>query len=68
MPYQKQYKSDNRRIYKVSIDPEDSELIYTVVNFKIKDKRFARPIIMTGKMANKYLHEKFMKANPDFKF
>ena len=69
MPYQKQTKSDNRRIWrKAGIDPEDGEMTYKAVNYKIKDKRFARPIILTGKMASQYLHEIFMKANPDFKF
>lgn len=69
MAYQKQNKSDNRRIWqKAGIDQSDGEMTYEAVNLKIKDKRFARPIILTGKMASEYLHEIFMKANPDFRF
>jgi len=69
MAYQKQTKIDNRRIWrKAGIDPKDGEMTYTAVNLKIKDKKFARPIILTGKMASQYLHNEFMRMNPDYRF
>ena len=51
MAYQKQYKSDSRRCYRSRIDPKDGEKIYEVISNKIKDRRFARPIILTAKQA-----------------
>lgn len=55
MAYQKQYKSDNRRIWRKSgIDPEDGQATYKIVNIKLKDKKFARPIILIGKMADEW--------------
>jgi hypothetical protein len=64
MAYQKQTKSDNRRIWKkTGVDPKDGESLYRAVNVKIKKKSFARPIILTGWTASRYMIELFNKSN-----
>jgi hypothetical protein len=60
MAYQRQTKSDNRRIWKkVFIDPSDNEGVYEAVSFKIKDKNFSRPIILNYNLASDYANKLF---------
>ena len=65
MAYQKQTKVDNRRIWKFKgIDPEDGEPIYEIRPIKLKNKDFARPIILTAKLSYDYfLNEFFNQLN-----
>lgn len=51
---------DRRRWNRISfkrnnIVDNDGEIIYTIVGFKFKNKKFARPIILTGKMAENWV-------------
>jgi hypothetical protein len=62
MPYQKQTKTDNRRQWRKSgIDSKDGEQTYKLVSIKLKDKIFARPIILIGNLALKYFLDSWRK-------
>lgn len=54
MPYQKQTSIDNRRSFKFSGVDSDGEGTWVATSFKIKNKVFSRPIILTGKQAVDY--------------
>jgi DNA modification methylase len=57
MAYQKQYNGGSctlRNYKKLKKKCKDGESLYVTVSFKLKEKRFARPIILTGKMAREY--------------
>lgn len=49
----------NRRCFtKSGIDPKDGERTYKIVSFKFKKKSFARPVLLTNKMASDWYIKK----------
>jgi len=56
MAFQKQINlGDNRRQFKsIKETIEDGYGQITIVSFKFKDKRFSKPVIIWGKMAEDY--------------
>ncbi len=51
----------NRRSFKRYKLDTDGQWIYHVVSFKFKDRKFARPVIISDKMAADWYMESFRK-------
>lgn len=52
----------NRRSFKFAgIDPKDGEKTYYIIRFKLKDKSFARPIILNNKQSEDHFLNQWRK-------
>lgn len=66
MAYQRNKNShfSNKNLSKIKIG-SDGEEYRTIENIKIKDRRFARPIILKGKYAGEEVMRRFKEDNPN---